>query len=168
MANLTEIQNMIDTLLAAYPRFEPKDLTAFARVWSKALGKYSAPTLERAVDNWLRAGSEWFPNLPEIVKLCEKADFAPPASDNNLYWQAMDVFNASLAGEVTDKDLETDKAWKWFKRRQKANGLDPARCAKCKQPIERSYGDGAPACKACAEKGRTFTDAWMGLMGEGR
>jgi hypothetical protein len=121
MATLTDIQDLIDTLLAAYPRFEPKDPGAFARVWTKALARYSNSTLERAADAWLRQGSEWFPNLPEIVALCEQSNFAPPATNNHLYWQAMSLFNSSLAGKITEEEVYQDKAWRAYQKRR-ANG----------------------------------------------
>jgi hypothetical protein len=116
MATIDDIQDLIDTLLAAYPRFEPKDFPAFARVWAKALGGYSASTLERVADAWMKQGSEWFPNLPEVIALCEQYKSAPVPTNNHQYWQAMSLFNASLRGEVSEQQLYQDKTWKAYEK----------------------------------------------------
>jgi hypothetical protein len=71
----------------------------------------------QSVRESLCINQKWLPRPAEIKEavLAAQGD-RDPYHPRASYWQAMDLFNACLAGEIDDRSLETDRSWQLYKR----------------------------------------------------
>lgn len=103
----------LTTLLNAYPAFEPKDPQGFVALWTEKFAGYPAQVLERTANRWIDGGNRFFPSLPEIKQLVDQAAAAPVVDEGEMYWTAMDRYNAQLRGELVE-DPTLDRRYKRF------------------------------------------------------
>ena len=121
------IKDEITKLLDAFPNFSPRNLKGTITTYSAALSDIPEWLLSRAVDEHIKT-SKFFPAIAELRQLSERLsntrdlEHAQPGTEipewnPATYWQAMSLFNDSLAGEVTDADLRRNVNWIAYERR---------------------------------------------------
>lgn len=115
------IKDELLRLLDAYPNFTPRNPTGQLDTYQRHLGDIPDWLLTRAVDAHIRS-SKFFPSVAELREHAERIANTDnlsmahepgelPPYNNATYWAAMGMFNASLAGEVTESALYHDPNW---------------------------------------------------------
>lgn len=121
------IKDEITKLIDAYPNFAPRNLKGTLEIYSQKLSDIPEWLLAKAVDEHIKT-SKFFPSVSELRELAKRlantADLEQahpaaeiPAWSTEVYWQAMSLFNDSLAGVIEEPVLRRDVNWLAYERR---------------------------------------------------
>ena len=105
-----DVLRIIEELTAFYED-EPND--ARIESWATTFEQYDYQTLKQAADECQRE-YDWFPKLPKFRAAVRK--YADQYHNRQSYWRAMDVLSVRLRGQITDDELEADRAWRWYEQ----------------------------------------------------
>jgi hypothetical protein len=131
----THVREFIDTLLNAYPAFEPKDPAGFVSLWTRKFEEYPPAVLVRAADQWLDSGKTFFPSLPEIKAVVDSTQETGPTADTlDQYWQAMEQYGAQLAGRPAEDPTSSPRHRKYIRP-----GVDNPEAWEQAQAISREW-----------------------------
>lgn len=86
------------------------------KVYLRLLAPYPENQLQAAIDKHYMTGNPYFPKVSEILLNIENSYGLLEEKNNNVYWNAMGLFNASLRGDVSERQLYDDSTWKWYQR----------------------------------------------------
>lgn len=125
MATEKAITEVLTILAENYDRKE-KITDPKIDLFMKTMFDIQDDELETAAYDWI-AESEWFPRPNQLRKSVEavrnnngkSVRYQDPDKDRKVYWSAMGLYNASLKGDITEKDLDNSADVKWFRRQQK-------------------------------------------------
>jgi len=121
------LHDEIQQLINAYPNFKPPNPDGLLDVYEKNLSDIPDWLLAAAVEEHIRT-SRFFPSVAELREASKRISNSKdmqyaaekeiiPAWSGDVYWQAMDLFNASLGGEVSDADMRRNTSWIAYERR---------------------------------------------------
>jgi len=121
------VKNEIARLLDAYPSFTPRNAKGTIDTYTAHLSDIPDWLLAAAVEEHIRT-SRFFPSVAELREASKRISNSKdmqhatqkevvPTWSGDVYWQAMDLFNASLGGEVSDADMRRNTSWIAYERR---------------------------------------------------
>lgn len=114
MATHDEILDVLKLLSETYRQEITK---ARARAYINALADIPSKVLVDAAYQHIKV-SKWFPKPAELIAQVDSVTVSNnyDGNDTAIYWQAMNLQNAFFAGEITEQQLESNRAYCWFKR----------------------------------------------------
>ena len=109
---MNERLNLIKDLMAAYPNFNPRDLTRTVKVYADAFKDTPVWALQPAVEYLRDNGSAFFPTVSEINRIIRQLDPQPPREQTPAgdYWQQMTNLAHALRGADVDVELPAGQA----------------------------------------------------------
>lgn len=122
------IKTEITRLLDAYPNFTPRNPAGTIETYIANLEDIPEWLLAKAVTEHIKT-SKFFPSVSELRDLATKLhgsnylegaqpDAKIPEWSTDVYWEAMSLFNDSLAGEITEESLRRNVNWIACERRK--------------------------------------------------
>jgi hypothetical protein len=127
-----EIYSLLETLAETYRETEKMSDTRL-EVYALALADVPIDLLKLAVAEWIRK-EKFFPRVSELRRLAlqiqergeSESEFETPVSSlRKAYWEAMQVFNASLRGELAEADVYSPRYARVFQPAPTKSVLTP-------------------------------------------